>query len=67
MEFRITNKVIEQRIVDALEKQEHLYPRAHELGGGIYYTCYWLACNETVYRWMNYCPKCGQKLLWNDE
>lgn len=39
-------------------------PRAHELGGDIYYTCYWLKCGETVTKWYNYCPKCGQKIDW---
>lgn len=39
-------------------------PNEHELGGGIYYTCYWLACGETLNKWMNYCPKCGQRIDW---
>lgn len=39
-------------------------PIVHELGGGIYYTCHWLACGETITKWFNYCPKCGQKIDW---
>lgn len=57
----------EEKIVDALQKQQPLPPVAHELGGGIYYTCHWMKCNETVYRWMNHCPACGQKIDWQEE
>lgn len=39
-------------------------PRRHELGGGYYYTCHWLKCNNTVTRWQNYCDQCGQKIDW---
>lgn len=58
------NELTEQRIIDALRKQEPLPPDRHELGGGIYYTCYWLICGETVTKWMDYCPKCGQRIQW---
>jgi hypothetical protein len=58
------NELTEKRIVEALQKQEPLPPDKHELGGGYYYTCYWLACGETVNRFMDYCPKCGQRILW---
>lgn len=61
------NELTEKRIVDALTKQEPMKPMVHELGGGIYFTCYWASCGETLYRWMNYCPKCGNRILWNDE
>lgn len=56
----------EERI-EAVYRAEPKPPTAHELGGGIYYTCFWLTCNETVYRWQNYCPKCGQKIDWEGE
>ena len=39
-------------------------PRVHELGGGIYYKCYWLACDEDLNKWHNFCPKCGQRIYW---
>ena len=42
-------------------------PIKHELGGGIYYTCYWASCGEDIKRWNNYCPKCGQKIDWSDD
>ena len=61
------NEVIEQRIIDALEKQEGKPPRKMELGGGYYYKCYWLACNNDVTRWQNYCDQCGTRLIWDDE
>ena len=60
----LKNQVTEERIVDALQKQEAMPPTRHELGGGIYYTCHWIACRETVNKFMNYCPKCGQKIEW---
>ena len=60
------NEAIEQRIIDALNKQEPMMPRKFELGGGYYYKCYWVACDETLYRWMNYCPKCGNKISWGE-
>ena len=41
-------------------------PRVHELGGGIYYKCYWLKCNEDLKSWNDYCPACGQRILWEE-
>lgn len=38
-----------------------------ELGGGYYYKCYWLKCDNTLRRWERYCSKCGQKILWDDD
>lgn len=61
------NELTEKRIVDALTKQMPMKPIEHELGGGVYFTCHWVACGETVYRWMNYCPLCGSRILWDDE
>lgn len=42
-------------------------PVVHELGGGIYYKCHWIKCNEDLKRWWRYCPSCGQKILWEGE
>jgi hypothetical protein len=53
----------EEKIV-AIERAEPKPPDIHELGGGIYYTCFWLTCRETIYRWQNFCPRCGQKIDW---
>lgn len=53
--------------LDALENAKPKPPNVHELGGGIYYTCYWLACGENLKRWYNYCPKCGSRILWGDK
>lgn len=36
--------------------------KKHELGGGYYYTCPWIMCNNTVHRYDRYCSQCGQKL-----
>ena len=60
----LKNQVTEERIIDALQKQEAMPPIRHELGGGIYYTCHWLSCSATVNKWQNYCEQCGQKILW---
>lgn len=49
-------------VYNALPRQ----PQRHELGGGIYYTCHWLKCNNTVTRWQNYCDQCGQKIDWSE-
>ena len=48
----------------ALQKSIPKKPNIHELGGDIYYTCYWVSCGETLTKWFNYCPKCGQKIDW---
>ena len=42
-------------------------PIKHELGGGYYYTCYWMTCNEELKRWYKWCPSCGQKIDWSEE
>ena len=61
------NEIIEQRIIDALEKQEGKPPRKMELGGGYYYKCFWVSCNEDVNKFYEFCPKCGCRILWDDE
>ena len=61
------NEVIEQRIIDALEKEHGKPPRKMELGGGYYYKCFWASCNEDVNRFYEFCPKCGTRILWDDE
>lgn len=58
------NQTIESRIVDAMKKQEKLPPRRFELGGGLYFKCYWMKCNEDLKMYYNYCPKCGQAIDW---
>lgn len=62
----MNNRIIEERIVEALTKQEPKPPRVHELGGGYYYQCYWLSCNATVNKWMEYCDQCGQRIKWEE-
>jgi len=42
-------------------------PAKYELGGGHYYKCCWLACGENLNKWYNYCPKCGQKIDWEED
>lgn len=51
-----------EEIEEALQKQEPMEATRTELGGGYYYSCHWISCNETVSSWMRYCPKCGQRL-----
>ena len=64
MSAKINNIKIEQRIIDAMKKQEPLPPIKYELGGDYYYRCYWIACNNTVKRYQDYCDKCGQRIKW---
>lgn len=61
------NELTEKRIVEALQKQEPLSPITVSLGGGYYYRCHWLSCGETVNKYMDYCPKCGQKIEWGEK
>ena len=61
------NESMEAKIWEALQRQEPLPPVIHELGGGFYYQCHWLGCGETVNKFMNYCPKCGQKIDWKED
>ena len=66
MKSNLDNTKIEQRIIDALEKEQGRPPRKQELGGGYYYKCYWVSCNEDVNKFFNYCPKCGTRIQWDD-
>lgn len=61
------NEIMEERIINALQKQEALPPVRHELGGGFYYKCHWLACDRDINTSMDYCPGCGQKIQWGEE
>lgn len=61
------NRIIEQRIVDALEKEQGRPPRKIELGGGYYYKCFWVSCDNIVTRWQNYCDQCGSRIDWEKE
>lgn len=58
------NELTEQRILEAMARQEPKEPRRIELGGGYYYKCYWLSCDCDLQRWMDYCPKCGYRVAW---
>ena len=57
----------QQQRIDAIYKAVPREPIPHELGGGIYYTCFWMACGNTVTRWQNYCDQCGQRIKWDKE
>lgn len=58
------NKIIEERILEAMAKQEPKEPRRIELGGGYYYKCYWLSCDNDINTMDNYCSRCGQRIKW---
>ena len=58
------NQTVENRILEAMEKQVPKPPRKIELGGGIYYKCFYMSCDSDVSRWMNYCPMCGSRIDW---
>lgn len=59
------NEKIEQKITELLIRDEPKEPEKVELGGGIYYRCPWLSCGEDINRFMNFCPKCGQRIGWD--
>ena len=61
------NMEIEARILEAMARQEPKTPRVNELGGGFYYKCHWITCDTDINRFMEYCPKCGQKIDWSDK
>ena len=65
--MRNLESLTKEEQTDALLNSIPQKPRTHELGGGIYYTCHWLKCDETLTKWYNYCPKCGQRIYWSDE
>ena len=56
-----------KEVKKALANAEAKPPRKHELGGGYYYKCYWMNCDEDLKKWYNYCPKCGLKIDWREE
>lgn len=60
------NTIIEHRITEAMQKQEARTPNVQELGGGYYFTCHWLSCGQTLNKYWEYCPKCGQRIDWTD-
>lgn len=51
--------------INALENAKPKEPRVYELGGDLYYRCFWVACDKVLSKWDNYCPKCGQKIDWS--
>lgn len=57
---------MEITVLEAIENAKPKPPRVHELGGGLYYTCYRITCNESLHRWQRFCPMCGQRILWED-
>lgn len=61
----VTKNVTEEKIVQALVQQTPLSPVTHELGGGIYYTCHWMKCGNTIHVYQNYCDQCGQRIDWS--
>lgn len=58
------NEKMERKLTELLTRDNAMEPQRIELGGGIYYRCPWVACNEDVNRFMNFCPGCGQRLDW---
>ena len=63
----LTDSLTNEQKTDALMNAVPRKPRKVELGGGYYYSCPWVSCNENITKWYNYCPKCGQKLDWEGE
>ena len=59
------NEKSNKKILEAMARQEPKEPRRIELGGGYYYKCFWKSCDEDLNKFMNYCPKCGQRIGWN--
>ena len=57
-------EIKDERVIEALMKQEPMTPRRYELGGDYYFACHWISCDGTVHRWMKYCPYCGQRISW---
>ena len=51
---------------DALQRAIPRPPRVIELGGGIYYKCFWTACDEDLKKWYDYCPHCGTAIAWSE-
>lgn len=58
------NEKMERKLTELLTRDNAMEPQRIELGGGIYYRCPWMMCNEDVNRFMNFCPGCGQRLDW---
>lgn len=63
--MRRTDELTKEEQTVALMSAVERPPREHELGGDIYYTCFWETCGENLYKWYNYCPCCGQKIDWS--
>lgn len=38
-----------------------------ELGGGYFYRCPWINCNEIIRSDWSYCPYCGQALMFEND
>lgn len=61
--YGLSYKEIQHAIANAVPVK----PVKVELGGGYYYRCHWLKCNEPLKRWNDFCPACGQHIDWSDE
>ena len=57
----------EAEVLIAIQNAMPQKPTRHELGGGYYFTCHWIKCNNTIHRWQEYCDQCGQKIDWEDD
>lgn len=61
----MNNQKIEERIIELLNRNEPKEPQMITLGGGHYYRCGWLKCSEDINKFMNFCPRCGQRIDWS--
>lgn len=62
----MNEELTEEMIVDAIRQQTPMTPNKRELGGGLYYSCHWLKCGNTIHRYQNYCDQCGQRIDWEN-
>ena len=58
------NETMEKKLTELLERDQPKPPRRIELGGGYYHKCFWLKCDTDLNQWMEFCPKCGQRIGW---
>jgi len=59
-------KELTDKEIEILQRDVEKPPRVCELGGGIYYKCFWINCGEDLKRWYTFCPKCGQRIDWKE-
>jgi hypothetical protein len=58
------NQKMEDKIMELLIRDDAKEPDMVELGGDYYFRCPWLVCGRTLHRDMQFCPGCGQRILW---